>query len=139
MIPIPVRPAQARRLSVPSVLRVGALCLPAAAGLMGGAATAQDRGGNRCALYGADFTDIGNGTCARVVRQYASPYGEAGGQHVRVDLGNRAASSDSRSSDPSAWSAGGTANAALRSDGLGMLPGAADAQHLRVPGGLFSH
>lgn len=74
---------------------------------------------SRCAEYGPGFVDMGNGTCSRI----------AG--HVRVELGTRNASS-------STWTAGGTSSAALRSDGLGMLPGAGDSRHLRVRSGLES-
>lgn len=112
---------------------VGVLALAAA--LVGSALTgagAQDRGegrvGNRCALYGPGFADGGNGTCVRIIG------GENGGRgRVRVDLGSRGGPVDA---EP--WSAGTRANAALRTDGLGMLPGAADAQHLRVQGGAYA-
>ncbi len=88
---------------------------------------------DHCSLYGAGFVDVGNGTCARVVRHHD----EAASQHVRVDLDGHEPGGRAASDDPRAWSAGGTANAALRSDGLGMLPGAAEAAHLRVQGGLY--
>ena len=126
MIPVPLRPPQARRTAMHGFLLVVVGTASVVAGEAAtGEAAAQDRGGNRCALYGADVADLGNGTCARVIR-------EAGSQHVRVDLGSRAVSGD-----PRAWSAAGTANAALRSDGLGMLPGAAEAGHLRVRSGTY--
>lgn len=60
---------------------------------------------DRCAVYGPGFTDLGNGSCGQV------------GQ-TRIGVSRD-------------WG-GGTAPAGLRSDGLGMLPGAGNARHLRV-------
>ncbi len=60
---------------------------------------------DRCAVYGSGFADLGNGTCGQV-------------GHARIG-------------DTRVWS-GGTASAGLRSDGLGMLPGAGNARHLHV-------
>ena len=57
---------------------------------------------DRCAVYGPGGVDFGNGTCGQ----------------TRIN-GTRA------------WN-GGTASAGLRSDGLGMLPGAGNARHLHV-------
>ncbi len=132
MIDVPARKPRARKLH--GHRSIGSLAL--IAGLAGSTftgASAQDRGidgragGSRCALYGPGFADLGDGTCARIIGE------EGGGSgHVRVDLGSRASPADART-----WSMGTTANAALRTDGLGMLPGAADAQHLRVQGGAY--
>ena len=71
---------------------------------------------DRCEVYGPGFTDLGNGTCGQVIIS----------GRVRVEAAGQ---------PPSIWSTNGTANAALRSDGLRMLPGAAGAQHLRVQSG----
>ena len=60
---------------------------------------------DRCAVYGPGLVDLGNGTCGQV------------GQ--------------GRIGDTRAWT-GGAASAGYRSDGLGMLPGAGNARHLRV-------
>lgn len=60
---------------------------------------------DRCAAYGSGFVDLGNGTCGQVGQ---ARIGEARG-----------------------WT-GGAASAGYRSDGLGMLPGAGNAHHLRV-------
>ena len=60
---------------------------------------------DRCAIYGPGFIDLGNGTC-----------GQIGGSRIGQTRG---------------WN-GGTASAGLRSDGLGMLPGAGNARHLHV-------
>ena len=62
---------------------------------------------DRCAIYGSGFVDLGNGTCGRTARAHISD--ASGG-----------------------WNGGGASNAGLRSDGLGMLPGAGNARHLRV-------
>ena len=61
--------------------------------------------GDRCAVYGPGFVDLGNGTCRQL-------------GHARIG-------------DARAWT-GGAASAGLRSDGLGMLPGAGNARHLHV-------
>lgn len=58
---------------------------------------------NRCAVYGGGFVELGNGTCGR------------------VRVGDTAQGSEWRG-----------ANAGLRSDGYGMLPGAGNARHLRI-------
>ncbi len=57
---------------------------------------------DRCAVYGPGVVDLGNGTCGQ-----------------------------SKINDAFKWN-GGTASAGLRSDGLGMLPGAGNARHLHV-------
>ena len=57
---------------------------------------------DRCAMYGSGLVDLGNGTCGQT-----------------------------RVNDARAWN-GSTASAGLRSDGLGMLPGAGNARHLHV-------
>ena len=75
---------------------------------------------NRCAVFGPGFVDMGDGTCSRV------------SEHVRVDLGMRDAGGDT-------WTTSGTSSATLRSDGLGMLPGASESRHLRVRSGLESY
>lgn len=62
---------------------------------------------DRCAVYGPSFVDLGNGTCGHVA---SGRIGDA-----------------SRT-----WSGSGASNAGLRSDGLGMLPGADNARHLRI-------
>ena len=77
--------------------------------------------GNRCAAYGPGFADVGHGTCGQV------------GGHVRVDMGTSHAGLN-------VWTAtSGTSNAAMRSYGVGMLPGAGDSHHLRVRSGLESY
>lgn len=73
---------------------------------------------DRCADYGLGFLDLGRGNCGRT--------------HVRVDGGLRNANSNF-------WTSSGTSSAALRSDGLGMLPGAGDLSHLRVRNNLESY
>ena len=73
---------------------------------------------DRCAAYGQGYIDMGHGTCGRV--------------HVRVESGTRAANANP-------WSTGATSSAALRSDGLGMVPGAGVSTHLRVRNGLESY
>ena len=60
---------------------------------------------DRCAVYGPGFVDLGNGTCGQV--------------------------SQARTGS-SAWIGGVASNAGLRSDGVGMLPGAGNARHLRI-------
>ena len=59
------------------------------------------RTADRCAVYGAGYADLGNGTCGHI-----------------EDMRN--------------WNGGTASNAGLRTDGLGMLPGAGNARHLRV-------
>jgi len=73
---------------------------------------------SQCGLYGPGFVDLGNGTCGQVTSRV--------GGHVRIEPVARSGN----------WPNGGTSNAALRSDGLGMLPGANDARHLRVQSGV---
>lgn len=75
---------------------------------------------SRCSDFGDDFVDLGNGVCGRI------------GNRIRVQLGTRSAGSN-------AWASGGTSNAALRSDGLGMLPGSSESRHLRVRSGLDTY
>ena len=70
---------------------------------------------SRCADFGPEFVDMGNGTCGRA------------SNHVRVGT---------RNANVNAWSTDGTSNAGLRSDSRGMVPGAGDATHLRVRSGL---
>lgn len=60
---------------------------------------------DRCAVYGAGFVDLGNGTCGQVGQ---APVGDARN-----------------------WT-GSAASAGYRTDGLGMLPGAGNARHLHV-------
>ena len=103
--------------SRPSLL---ALTVLAGVGSAVPAAYGQDAGqvvhvSDRCEIYGPGLVELGNGTCARVIIN----------GHVHVDAGTRAANAGS-------WTTGGTSSAAMRTDGLGMLPGAADARHLRV-------
>lgn len=85
---------------------------------MGGAVAQQIA--SRCSDFGDDFVDLGNGVCGRI------------GNRIRVQLGTRSSSSN-------VWSSDGTSNAALRSDGLGMLPGAGEPRHLRVRNGLDTY
>ena len=79
----------------------------ATAAMASTAAFSEDviRVADRCAVYGASYVDLGNGTCGQV--------GQA------------------RLGDARVWT-GGAASAGYRSDGLGMLPGAGTAHHLRV-------
>ena len=60
---------------------------------------------DRCAVYGSGFVELGNGTC---------------GSRRTDDVRN------------GVWTGTGASNAGLRSDGLGMLPGAGNARHLRI-------
>ena len=62
---------------------------------------------DRCAVYGPGFVDVGNGACGRV---------------ATARIGDASHGS---------WTSGAS-NAGLRSDGLGMLPGAGNARHLRI-------
>ena len=77
---------------------------------------------SRCDVYGAGFVDLGNGFCGQIAGR------QGGGSHVRIDQTPQTAGAGG-------WTTGGTSNAALRSDGAGMLPGASDAQHLRIQSG----
>ncbi len=72
----------------------------------------------RCATYGPGYIDMGHGACGRV--------------HVRVESATRNAASNP-------WATGTTSSAALRTDGLGMVPGAGDSTHLRIRDGLESY
>ena len=84
---------------------------------------------NRCAAYGPGFVEVGNGVCGRVTGRVDSHIDT----RLRVDMGASHAALN-------AWSsATGTSNAAMRTDGAGMLPGASDTQHLRVRNGLDSY
>lgn len=76
--------------------------------------------GDRCTQLGEGFVDVGNGICGRVNRS------------LRIYVGPRNAPAN-------AWSGGGTASAAMRTDGMGMLPGVTSTQHLRVRGNLDSY
>ena len=84
---------------------------------------------NRCAAYGPGVVEIGNGVCGRVTGRVDSHIDT----RLRVDMGASHAALNT-------WSATtGTSNAAMRTDGVGMLPGASDTQHLRVRNGLDSY
>ena len=72
---------------------------------------------DHCAQFGPGFVDVGGGVCGRVT------------SHVRVYVGTRNVTL------APAWPTQGTANAALRSDG--MVPGA-EVMHFRVHGSLDS-
>ncbi len=99
-----------------SIVPLGAVLLSSALAAHGEEVGTVMRVVDRCEVYGPGFTDLGDGTCGRVVIT----------GRVRVDNSGQSTS---------AWSTNGTANAALRTDGLGMLPGASGAQHLRVQSG----
>ena len=102
---------------VPFGISMVALTTSARAG--GYADEALVQAAERCAAYGPGYIDMGHGTCGRV--------------HVRVENGTRAASANP-------WNAGGTtSSAALRGDGVGMVPGAGVSTHLRVRNGLESY
>ncbi len=76
---------------------------------------------DRCAVYGPAFVEVSNGVCGRV------------SSHVRVDMGPSHAAL-------SAWTAPpGTSTAGMRTDGVGMVPGAGAMQHLRVRNGLETY
>lgn len=114
MIPLRTR-ATTLSFGVPALGVIAALvgiAEPAAvAGEGGGIVVAADR----CAILGPGYFDLGNGICGR------------NGGHVRMEI----APGTSRRGD---WngSSGSASSTALRSDGLGMLPGAGDTRHLRI-------
>ena len=100
----------------PSALVLGAIALSCAGAAHGAETGGITQAADRCAFYGPGFVDLGNGSCGQVMIN----------GRVRVDDGRQPSSN---------WPTSGTATAALRSDGLGMLPGAAGAQHLRIQSG----
>lgn len=75
---------------------------------------------SRCTVFGPGFTDLGNGTCMRA------------DNHVRVELGTHRAASE-------AWTTSGTSSAALRSEGIEIMPGVGTSHQLRVRNGLQSY
>lgn len=82
----------------------------------------------RCAVLGADAVDLGNGICGHV----------AG--HTRIEVHSRTSrDGDARNASANAWTVNGTSSANLRSDSLGMVPGAIESHHLRVRSGLNSY
>ena len=103
-----------------SSLLVGALIAASATSVTAGdyGDGTLSRTTDRCSAYGAGFIDMGNGTCRRA--------------QVRVE-------GQTRNANVNAWGANGTSSTALRSDGLGMLPGIGDSSRLRVRNGLESY
>ena len=113
------------RTSTPTALALAASAMIAgsitagADGISDAARVAPSSG--RCAGYGAEAVDMGNGLCGRL------------GARTRIEVHPRTVTARS-------WTVNGTSSANLRSEGTGgMVPGAYATEHLRVRSGLDSY